>query len=161
MIIKKTQICNFVFQQTEYYLMKLVFFSLLITFLFGCNGSETKSTLMEPALGSEQSIKSENVSDNLEVDYTLDSVIGIWKGDWYKGDRIELVLNSGIYFRRNYYTIDTIVSYELEIRDTNGILSYVNKDEPSLEYYRIEDNGNLGRYSKWLKVEEIEKLDQK
>ena len=136
---------------------------LLMAFLGSC--SSNLEPLVSSDAGSDANfefdpIQYEAAKNEGIFDPKDDSLIGTWEGDWYKGDRIELVLNHGVYFRRNYYTIDTIVSHELEIRDTNGIRSFVNKDEPSLEYYRIEGNGNLGRYSKWLKVEEIEKIEK-
>lgn len=85
-------------------------------------------------------------------------IIGTWKGDWYRGERLEIVKKSdGNFYRINFYQDSTFHEHELKVLDTNGVLSYINMDEESLEYYRIEENGDLGMYSSYRRFRVIDK----
>lgn len=138
--------------------------TLVVVLFYSC---ASDSTELSSAIEQIDSIVRSDLSlqdksqDELEpnnTDSVTDSIIGSWKGDWYRGNRLEIVRSSqSKYFRKNYYDDGTVISHPLKMVDSNGILSYVNLDEENLEYYRIEENGNLGCYSKWLKFKEIEK----
>lgn len=90
------------------------------------------------------------------VPFRDSTIIGTWKGDWYKGDRIELLLfDNAHYVRRNYYQDGTYHDHPLWKVDSSGTVSYVKLDDDRLEYYRILDDRQLGVFSKYVMVETI------
>lgn len=88
----------------------------------------------------------------LGVKDSIIHIIGTWEGDWYMGDRIVIAKKSnGKFYRINYYQDSSYHEHELKVVDTNGVHSYINLDEESLEYYRVEPNGELGHYSAYIR----------